>query len=106
MIINTDDYNEIDDCTFLEYYCKDSLYLRIGNNAPKYYVKKGSVPKLSQIFQNELSILMKSISEKLSKQKVEEQVTKIKELKDKFRDLPCKELDEFIKLWENNKCNI
>ena len=99
MLINTDDYNKINEHEFLEYYLEDSLFLRIGRNKPKYYIKKESVPKLDQIFEVELNLLREMITSNLSKQKIEEQANKIKELKKKFPDLPCKSLDEFITSW-------
>lgn len=97
MIINTDDYNEIDDYQFLEYYLEDSLYIRIGINKPKYYAKKNSVPKLQRIFEAELEVLGNLISGNKSRAQILEKANEIKNLKSIFPNLPCESLDYFIK---------
>jgi len=99
MIINTDDYNEIDDYSFLEYYLEDSLYLRIGHAKPKYYIKKGSTPKLDQIFDRELGILVELIQSNATKSQINGQASKILDLKKTFQGLPCSKLDTFIEVW-------
>jgi len=101
MIINTDDYNEIEDYTLLEYYLEDSLVIRLGRHKPQYYVKKGSVPKLEQLTEIELSILRKLIQTGTSRGRINDQAEKIKNLKRTFTGIPpCEKLENFIKEWK------